>query len=87
MNLKAIFDFLFDNPLLSFAAVEASLIVYLLIVRRIQVEALQASVRHYKQKWEAAFSANRQAMQDEEQAGPPIVRFIAPELTDRGSTR
>jgi hypothetical protein len=22
-----------------------------------------------------------------EQAGPPVVKFVAPELTDRGSTR
>lgn len=35
----------------------------------------------------AAVQALVRRMQDDPQAGPPIVRFIAPELTDRGSTR
>jgi DNA-binding LacI/PurR family transcriptional regulator len=35
----------------------------------------------------AAVQALVQRMQDGEGAGAPVVRFIAPELTDRGSTR
>ena len=35
----------------------------------------------------AAVQALVRRMQDPERAGAPVVRFIAPELTDRGSTR
>ena len=35
----------------------------------------------------AAVQALVQRMQDPDGAGAPVVRFIAPELTDRGSTR